>query len=122
MSDFQAKRISQVAQFGDISLDFRKMELCRGGSVHRNNPAGIQSAEVLDFQTEESSFRAKAHKLRLAKTEAFQLPHGGQLHREAAAENREESGLPRLYSNRSRGWLQVCSSGKCVPLLAESAE
>lgn len=31
MSDFQAKRISQVAQFGDISLDFRKMELCRGG-------------------------------------------------------------------------------------------
>ena len=33
MSDFQARRISQVAQFGDVSLDFRKMELCRGGQL-----------------------------------------------------------------------------------------
>jgi DNA-binding response OmpR family regulator len=31
MSDFQARRISQVAQVGEISLDFRKMELCRAG-------------------------------------------------------------------------------------------
>jgi DNA-binding response OmpR family regulator len=31
MSDFQPKRINQVSEFGDISLDFRKMELCRAG-------------------------------------------------------------------------------------------
>src|SRR5579864_1593787 len=31
MSDFQARRISKVAQFGDVSLDLRRMELCRGG-------------------------------------------------------------------------------------------
>ena len=31
MSDFQVKSISQVTQFGEISLDFRKMELCRAG-------------------------------------------------------------------------------------------
>jgi DNA-binding response OmpR family regulator len=29
MTEFQAARISQVAEFGEISLDFRKMELCR---------------------------------------------------------------------------------------------
>jgi DNA-binding response OmpR family regulator len=29
MTEFQAKRISQGAQFGEISVDFRKMELCR---------------------------------------------------------------------------------------------
>jgi len=29
MAEFQAGRISQVAQFGEISLDFRTMELCR---------------------------------------------------------------------------------------------
>jgi DNA-binding response OmpR family regulator len=46
MSGFQARRISQVAQFGDISLDFRKMELCRGGQ-----PVGITLREfkVLKF-------------------------------------------------------------------------
>ena len=31
MTDFQVKRISQVTQFGEISLDFRRMELCRAG-------------------------------------------------------------------------------------------
>jgi DNA-binding response OmpR family regulator len=31
MSDFSARTISHVAQFGEISLDFRRMELCRGG-------------------------------------------------------------------------------------------
>src|SRR3954469_2610464 len=31
MSDFSARTISQVAQFGEISLDFRRMELYRGG-------------------------------------------------------------------------------------------
>lgn len=31
MSDFQVKSIHQVTQFGEISLDFRKMELCRRG-------------------------------------------------------------------------------------------
>jgi DNA-binding response OmpR family regulator len=31
MSDFQVRSINQVTQFGDISLDFRKMELCRAG-------------------------------------------------------------------------------------------
>jgi DNA-binding response OmpR family regulator len=31
MSDFQPKRIDQVSEFGEFSLDFRKMELCRAG-------------------------------------------------------------------------------------------
>jgi len=31
MSDFQVNTINQVTQFGEISLDFRKMELCRAG-------------------------------------------------------------------------------------------
>jgi len=31
MSDFQGRSINQVTQFGEISLDFRKMELCRAG-------------------------------------------------------------------------------------------
>ena len=31
MAGFQVKSISQVTQFGDISLDFRRMELCRAG-------------------------------------------------------------------------------------------
>jgi DNA-binding response OmpR family regulator len=29
MDDLQAARASQVAQFGEFSLDFRRMELCR---------------------------------------------------------------------------------------------
>ena len=29
MTEFQARRISQGAQFGEISVDFRQMELCR---------------------------------------------------------------------------------------------
>jgi DNA-binding response OmpR family regulator len=29
MDDLQAARTSQVAQFGEFSLDFRRMELCR---------------------------------------------------------------------------------------------
>jgi two-component system alkaline phosphatase synthesis response regulator PhoP len=31
MAEFQARKILQVAQFGDISLDFRRMELSRSG-------------------------------------------------------------------------------------------
>ena len=31
MTDFQVKSISQATQFGEISLDFRRMELCRAG-------------------------------------------------------------------------------------------
>jgi len=31
MSDLSTRTISQVAQFGDVSLDFRKMELYRAG-------------------------------------------------------------------------------------------
>src|ERR1700751_4650990 len=31
MSDFQPKRSYQLSEFGEISLDFRKMELCRAG-------------------------------------------------------------------------------------------
>jgi DNA-binding response OmpR family regulator len=31
MSDLQVKTIDQVTQFGEMSLDFRKMELCRAG-------------------------------------------------------------------------------------------
>jgi DNA-binding response OmpR family regulator len=33
MSDLPSRRISEVARFGEISLDFRKMELCRGGEA-----------------------------------------------------------------------------------------
>jgi len=33
MSDFQANKIDRVARFGDISLDFEKMEQCRGGET-----------------------------------------------------------------------------------------
>jgi hypothetical protein len=33
----------------------------------------------------------------MAKAKAFQLSHGGQLHCETATENREPSGLSRLY-------------------------
>jgi DNA-binding response OmpR family regulator len=31
MSDLQINSIGQVKQFGEMSLDFRKMELCRAG-------------------------------------------------------------------------------------------
>lgn len=31
MSDLATRTVSQVAQFGDVSLDFRKMELYRAG-------------------------------------------------------------------------------------------
>ncbi len=31
MSDLQAKSSNQVTKFGEISLDFRRMELCRAG-------------------------------------------------------------------------------------------
>ena len=31
MSDLQARKIERRAQFGEISLDFEKMELCRAG-------------------------------------------------------------------------------------------
>src|ERR1035441_3727176 len=31
MTDFQVNSISQVTQFGEISLDFRRTELCRAG-------------------------------------------------------------------------------------------
>ena len=46
MSDLQAKTIDRVAQFGEISLDFGKMELCRAGQ-----PVGITAREfkVLKF-------------------------------------------------------------------------
>src|ERR1700734_385755 len=46
MSDFQANKIDRVARFGDISLDFEKMELCRGGET-----VGITVREfkVLEF-------------------------------------------------------------------------
>ena len=33
MSDFQAKKFDRVAQFGEISLDFGKMELSRAGHL-----------------------------------------------------------------------------------------
>lgn len=46
MSDLQARAIDRVAQFGEISLDFGKMELCRAG-----RPVGITAREfkVLKF-------------------------------------------------------------------------
>jgi DNA-binding response OmpR family regulator len=46
MSDFQARKISQVAQFGEISLDFRRMELCRA-----DQPVALtlQEFKVLKF-------------------------------------------------------------------------
>jgi DNA-binding response OmpR family regulator len=46
MQDFQARRISQGAQFGEISLNFRKMELLRA-----NQPVDLtlQEFKVLRF-------------------------------------------------------------------------
>jgi DNA-binding response OmpR family regulator len=46
MTECQAKRISQGAQFGEISFDFRKMELCRA-----DHPIGLTLLEfkVLKF-------------------------------------------------------------------------
>jgi hypothetical protein len=35
MTDFQVRRTSQVAQFGEISLDFRKMQLHRADQLER---------------------------------------------------------------------------------------
>ena len=46
MADFQVRRISEVARFGEISLDFKKMELCRA-----DEPVGLtlQEFKVLKF-------------------------------------------------------------------------
>lgn len=46
MTDFQISRISEVARFGDLSLNFRKMELCRA-----NHPVvlTLQEFKVLKF-------------------------------------------------------------------------
>ena len=46
MSNLSVRRISQGAQFGEISLDFRKMELCRA-----DQPVEItlQEFKVLKF-------------------------------------------------------------------------
>ena len=46
MSDLSVRRISQGAHFGEISLDFRKMELCRA-----DQPVEItlQEFKVLKF-------------------------------------------------------------------------
>jgi DNA-binding response OmpR family regulator len=40
MTEFGVRRIGQVAYFGEISLDFRKMELCRAG-----RPVGLTLRE-----------------------------------------------------------------------------
>ena len=46
MASFQVRRISQVARFGEISLDLKKMELCRA-----NHPIALtfQEFKVLKF-------------------------------------------------------------------------
>jgi DNA-binding response OmpR family regulator len=46
MTDLQVRKASQVAQFGEFSLDFRRMELCRA-----NQPVGLtlQEFKVLKF-------------------------------------------------------------------------
>jgi DNA-binding response OmpR family regulator len=46
MSDFQVKTINQVTQFGDISLDFRRMELCRAGQPVQTT---LREFKVLKF-------------------------------------------------------------------------
>jgi DNA-binding response OmpR family regulator len=46
MSDFQPKRIDQLSEFGEISLDFRKMELCRAG---RRVEITLREFKVLKF-------------------------------------------------------------------------
>jgi DNA-binding response OmpR family regulator len=46
MTDFQARKISQGAQFGEISVDFRKMELCR---ADRSIALTRQEFKVLKF-------------------------------------------------------------------------
>lgn len=46
MADFHVRRITEVARFGEISLDFKKMELCRA-----DEPVGLtlQEFKVLKF-------------------------------------------------------------------------
>ncbi len=46
MTDLQVPRVGQIAKFGEISLDFRKMELCRA-----NQPVDVtlQEFKVLKF-------------------------------------------------------------------------
>jgi DNA-binding response OmpR family regulator len=46
MTDFQVRTISQVAQFGEFSLDFRKMELRR---ANRPIELTLQEFKVLKF-------------------------------------------------------------------------
>jgi hypothetical protein len=118
MTEFQAARVSQVAQFGEISLDFGKMELCRADRPIVLTLRGVQSSEVLSGQAGTCRVTPTADNRRLAKAETLSLAHCRQLHPETAAEDREQSGLPRFSSNRSRGWLQVCSSRKAATLLA----
>ncbi|MGA8866052.1 MAG: response regulator transcription factor [Candidatus Sulfotelmatobacter sp.] len=46
MTDFHLRRISPVAQFGEVSVDFRKMELCR---ANRPVDVTLQEFKVLKF-------------------------------------------------------------------------
>jgi DNA-binding response OmpR family regulator len=46
MTDLQVKGISQVKQFGEVSLDFGKMELCRAGQPVRIT---LREFKVLKF-------------------------------------------------------------------------
>ena len=46
MTDFQVRRITQIARFGELSLDFRRMELCR---AHQPVVLTLQEFKVLKF-------------------------------------------------------------------------
>lgn len=46
MTDFQIRRISQIARFGELSLDFRRMELCR---ANQRVVLTLQEFKVLKF-------------------------------------------------------------------------
>src|SRR5579864_7177813 len=58
---------------------FKKDGALSRRSVDWDNSPRIQSAEVLSLQAESRRVAPKAHKLCLAKTEAFQLPNCRQL-------------------------------------------
>ncbi len=60
MTEFHAGRISQVAQFGEISLDFRKMEPCR---ADQPLVLTLQEFKVLKFLVSRSGIVVSRQKL-----------------------------------------------------------
>ncbi len=76
MTDFQVKSISQVTQFGEVSLDFRRMELCRAGRPVQITLREFKVLKYSSFPTKDCHIPATAHLFCMAQAQARQLPHG----------------------------------------------